>query len=348
MTRKKDLPNDVCLIETRSSNLLQLSKPQEGQKKRTFSMLAYTGNVIQSPWGPIVLDVQGMQIANQNTPILFQHNPESIAGYSTRIDKPEDKSLVIEGVLCSTPEGRKIADLSDEGFPWQASVGLQVLSWKFVDVGVTVNVNGRDIPGPVDVAVKSVLRESSFTPMGVDSGTRSVVLSSRIGDAPREVHVDEKELEVERKKTAESAVKTERERISAIKSAFPNDQKFALEQIEAGSDLLTAKAACADKLSLDLENQKAATRAAEEKLQKAAQKTTPKPDSGPAPVGFAGSASGSAEGKDFMALADEYRQNNKCSHAAAMSAVARKHPDVHAAFVDASRSRCVRSERSGQ
>lgn len=170
------LPREVKLT---GGERVDLAKPgADANAPRRFSMLAYTGDEIAFYGTRVVFDLAGMKAASQTIPILNQHDVNKIAGMSDKVSIT-DKEVKIEGALSrSTKTGKKIAQLADEGFPWQASVGLEPGSVEDVKAGATVKMNGRTFQGPLVAVRKSVLRESSFCPLGRDGDTKSVVLSA--------------------------------------------------------------------------------------------------------------------------------------------------------------------------
>ena len=69
------------------------------------------------------------------------------------------------------------AALADQGLRWQASMGVRLKEAEFVDDGEARVINGRTFKGPGLHVTKSLLKESSFVPLGADSSTRAAVLS---------------------------------------------------------------------------------------------------------------------------------------------------------------------------
>lgn len=152
----------------------------EETKPRKFQMTAYTGAAVDGWFGKLIIDVAGLQIGSQKKPILRQHDPNQIAGFSEVITK--DGAVTISGTLSSrTDAGREVAELADEGFPWQASVGIAIQQFKQLSEQESMSVNGQDITGPAMVITKSQLKESSFVPLGADGATSGVVLSDETG-----------------------------------------------------------------------------------------------------------------------------------------------------------------------
>lgn len=186
------LPREVKL--TGGGRVELAAKPAEADAVRRFSMLAYTGDEISFYGTRVVFDLAGMKAASQTIPILNQHDVNKIAGMSDSVAITE-KEVKIEGALSkSTKTGKKIAQLADEGFPWQASVGLEPSSVEDIKAGATVKLNGRTFQGPLLAVRKSVLRESSFCPLGRDGDTKSVVLSAFDGKEPDMPTEEEKKV----------------------------------------------------------------------------------------------------------------------------------------------------------
>lgn len=160
---------------------------------RKFQMTAYTGAAVDGGWfGKLIIDMNGMKIGSQKKPILRQHDPERIAGFSEAITK--DGTLEISGTLSNATEaGQEVAKLADEGFPWQASVGIGINKTRTLAEGETATVNGVELSGPALIVTSSTLKESSFVPLGADGATSGVVLSDSAGDIDVSIHNPEPE-----------------------------------------------------------------------------------------------------------------------------------------------------------
>lgn len=154
----------------------------EATKLKKFTITAYTGAPMRVGFGwPVVVDLAGMDVAGEQMPILKDHDPTQIVGHTDSVDKSV-KRLKLTGVVSGVGEAsQEVIALGANGFPWQASIGASIEQMEFVDKGESVNVNGRAITGPVYVARKSTLRETSFVAIGADAGT-----SGRIAAQPTE------------------------------------------------------------------------------------------------------------------------------------------------------------------
>lgn len=153
----------------------------------TFEMVAYTGGLmsVDNFPDPVAIQLSGMEIPSQIRPIRFQHNALTGVGHSTKI-KVKDHKLFVEGVISrSTPEAMEVVASSKNGFPWQASVGVNptgaVGSVEFIPETVSARVNGKTLPGPFFLLQASILREISFVDLGADPKTSAQVTAQLKG-----------------------------------------------------------------------------------------------------------------------------------------------------------------------
>jgi len=142
-----------------------------------FSMVAYTGGTMRIAGFPheVVVDLAGLEIPSQNLPIRLDHERRQGVGHTQRIAVDQGQ-LVAEGLISrDTSWARDVAKSGVKGFPWQASIGAEVVEAKFVPAGGRVQVNGKTFTGPVHVVRKAVLKEISFVDSGADKGTSARV-----------------------------------------------------------------------------------------------------------------------------------------------------------------------------
>jgi hypothetical protein len=224
--------------------------------KRTFSGIAYSGDKITGHWywGDVVFDLSTTKSPSK-LPMLMGHDRDKVAGFANNIAIGND--IKASGPLSSyTDEGKQVAALSDEGFPWQMSVHIDPGRVEEIGAGQSVTVNGRQFTGPITVFRNSMLREISFTPTGWDSQTSATAMS-RGGQSQGE-EMDPKELEQlklraaqadqfealaktekEAREKAELEAKTNAEKVKAFEAA---QAKAAAEKREA--DIKALFAAC--------------------------------------------------------------------------------------------------------
>lgn len=146
----------------------------EGDKARRFSILAYSGGTlpVEGFPVPVVVDLQGLE-ASGSIPILIDHTKsvEATLGQTDSIENNGSQLTLGGFVTASSQLTKQVLAQSDAGHKWQASIGAHVTEREIVEAGQTVIVNGQTFQGPVIVARKSSLRETSVLPMGADSKT---------------------------------------------------------------------------------------------------------------------------------------------------------------------------------
>lgn len=225
------------------------SPPDAGQRR--FDMLAYTGGVVRDWCHPIVWDLAGMS-ASPGMVILKQHDPNKICATVDNAAK-ETAGLRLQGQLYKTPAAQEVIDLADQGFKWQASIGVENLEMDFLEPGDTRELNGIKHTGPMVIVTKSLVKESSFVPLGADGQTRSSVLADGGTITVKEkVKMSDKTTSTE---PGPDLVQLERKRVADLSAAFPKDPGFVLTHVASGSSVLEAKAAYADVLQERLNKQ---------------------------------------------------------------------------------------------
>lgn len=143
--------------------------------QRRFKILAYSGGTLRvSGFAmPVVVDLQGLQIPD-SLPILIDHQASTEATLGTANQITTDgRTLTMSGIVTGTSsKAQAVIDQHDHGQRWQASIGATVEATEEVPAGKTVSVNGQTFTGPMIIARRSILRETSVLPMGADSTTQ--------------------------------------------------------------------------------------------------------------------------------------------------------------------------------
>lgn len=155
-----------------------------------FNMVAYTGGAMMLSGRrrdidyskPIVVDLDGMEGINKNRPALKDHDATKVVGHTEQITA-SGGILTATGVVSNpwTPHSQEIIESSKNKFPWQSSIGANIVSHEWVPAGKTAQANGRTFIGPLTIARKSVLGEISFVALGADDSTSAVIASKRGG-----------------------------------------------------------------------------------------------------------------------------------------------------------------------
>ncbi|MCA9179680.1 MAG: Mu-like prophage major head subunit gpT family protein [Planctomycetales bacterium] len=174
---------------------LEAALPIEGDKPplRRFSMTAYTGGAMQlSGWRyPVVVDLAGLRVPKKSRPILKDHDGGQIVGHTSEIGVTE-QSLDVSGVVSgSGATAQEIIATSENGFPWQASLGATADKVVFITEGKKATANGREFTGPLYIARKSTLGEISFVALGADDDTWAHVAAGAGGEQNQEVNTME-------------------------------------------------------------------------------------------------------------------------------------------------------------
>ena len=144
-------------------------------RPRRFSILAYSGGMLSVSGfdAPVVVDLAGLT-ATVAIPIVLDHQPttDSTIGQTNAIVN-DGRSLRLSGNV--TGQSQRVRDViaqADAGYSWQASIGCSVEAQDRVADGQSITVNGQTFIGPIIVARRSVLRETSVLPVGADSTTK--------------------------------------------------------------------------------------------------------------------------------------------------------------------------------
>lgn len=160
----------------RGPEAVALAAAEPGKPAR-FKMTAVSGVPFAHPWyGNFVIDVETVKFKSQKFPILREHMAERIVGFT---DKATSEGKVeLEGVLSSvTADGKEVAALSAEGFPWEASVFARPGRVEFVKEGAETKVNGKTLKGPGTIFRDTLIEEASFCAIGADPRTKAKAFS---------------------------------------------------------------------------------------------------------------------------------------------------------------------------
>jgi hypothetical protein len=194
----ESVPSSLRIVcdDAATITLAAADPPVEGDDKpslRKFSMTAYTGGAMRlGGWPyPVVVDLAGMRVTRKSRPILKDHDRGSIVGHTDDITIT-DKSLQVAGVISGVGvTAQEVIATSENGFPWQASLGASADKVVFIPEGKTAKANGREHQGPVYIARKSTLGEVSFVALGADDNTEARVAAGMVdGDETDETGDD--------------------------------------------------------------------------------------------------------------------------------------------------------------
>ena len=226
MPKTEEKQNQYCF----QLGQLNVDAQEDGKKKRTFSGVAYSGEVITDHWywKQVIFDLDSMQIKGR-IPALLEHSSGQRAGAIESHAISYESGLTVSGILLSNEFGAQVASDSDDGFPWQMSVRIEPSSIDEIQAGNTVTVNGKLLHGPITVFRGGRIREVSFCALGADENTMAVAASHN----PNNPQEDTDVTELEQLKADNQQLKTERDdalnELKQFKAQKRNDDIAALE-----------------------------------------------------------------------------------------------------------------------
>lgn len=191
---------------------LQAAAP-DGSKPARISILAYSGgqmNVVG--YGTVAIELAGLAMPDV-VPLLGDHDSTLNGAAGSGRPRIEGGRLFVEGTLATTVIAEHIKQLSRDGVPLQASVGVQPADTAFLRSGESATVNGRTVKAGsrgITVVKAGHLREVSITPLGADPGT--VVSIAARKDKSMSTDIENVETPVV------DPVEAERERIRCIRA----------------------------------------------------------------------------------------------------------------------------------
>ncbi|MFB3894512.1 MAG: Mu-like prophage major head subunit gpT family protein [Phycisphaerae bacterium] len=195
---------------------LLLSAAIDTRKMPSVSILAYAGGIMKvAPWGNIVIDLAALDVAG-SVAILSDHDSSrrGVVGHGEAMVK--DGRLVVAGSISAGGQAaREIVDAAKNGFPWQASVGVEVLEHRRVAAGETAYVNGNAIKAPaggLTLVARGRLREVSIVGLGCDTATTVAIAASKDKERNMDVAVEETKV-----KDTEMVEASETKRLADIK-----------------------------------------------------------------------------------------------------------------------------------
>lgn len=215
-------PNQYCF----QLGQLSVDAEQEGKKKRTFSGIAYSGEVITDHWywDRIIFDLDSMSIKGR-IPALLDHSSRQRAGAINTHSINHQSGLTVSGDLMTNEFGTQVAQDSDDGFPWQMSVRIDPSVIEEIQAGASVTVNGKVHQGPITVFRGGRIREVSFCALGADDNTNAVAASH----SPKNFHQpeDTNVTELEQANAKIKELETKNSELEAENKQFAADKREA-------------------------------------------------------------------------------------------------------------------------
>ncbi|HBA84930.1 MAG TPA: hypothetical protein DCZ95_12620 [Verrucomicrobia bacterium] len=203
------------------------------ESPRGFLITAKTGKPVQRGYYALAIDMAGIR-TEPKMPILRQHEAERVVGFGQAYK--DGDNLYIEGEFSRvTKDALEVLQLADEGFPWQASVGIWPDQYKILESEKeTETVNGYEVRGPAVIYQKSHVRETSFVALGADPDTAAIALSEDLDHGvetiERSQSMDKEQLKKEHPELFE-AITSE-----AFQLGQTTERGRVVELLEAGAD----------------------------------------------------------------------------------------------------------------
>ena len=158
---------------------IELAQAAEGEQpgRPTVAVNAYNGGPVRVGGyrHPVVVDLESLQTP-RTIPLLRSHDTERIVGHGSPTITSPNRLDIAGTISASNADAEQVIDLAKGGFPWQASVGVDVVAKpQFVAEGESVSVNGQKVTGPAYVVRGGELYEVSLVTLGADRSTSAAV-----------------------------------------------------------------------------------------------------------------------------------------------------------------------------
>jgi hypothetical protein len=175
----KSVPSSLRIVcdDASSINLQAAEAAEEGKPAlRKFSMVAYTGGAMRlGGWPyPVVVDLAGMRVTRKSRPILKDHDRASIVGHTDDI-MVGDSRWKSRRDLGRGQHAQEVIATSENGFPWQASLGANADKVVFIPEGKTATANSREFMWVLSTSLASQRSAKSFVALGADDDTEALV-----------------------------------------------------------------------------------------------------------------------------------------------------------------------------
>jgi hypothetical protein len=153
--------------------------PKEDGKSRGLKMVGYSGKIIKNHWywGNLAIDTAGISMAKKVLPVLQDHETDRKIGFGSFVINEKHEVVSGDFTFVDTPHAAEFIKLSDQGFPYEASIQARPVKIQRLTEDEETEVNGYRMKGPGTVWRESVLKESSVCTFGADANTKSVAMT---------------------------------------------------------------------------------------------------------------------------------------------------------------------------
>jgi hypothetical protein len=170
--------NKAALCFSNSGSEVTLSAKESG-KERSIAMTLYSGKIIKNHWywGDLAIDTSGVKMAKKKIPILEEHEIDKKIAFGAFAVNEAHELVATENTFVDTPAAANFQRLSDQGFPFEASLSGRPIKIQRLMEKEESEVNGYVMKGPGTIWRESVIREGSICTFGYDPHTKSVAMT---------------------------------------------------------------------------------------------------------------------------------------------------------------------------
>lgn len=213
---------------------VQVGNNGDESKSAPLRMIARSGNPVNVPgFGRVVHDFAGMKVKSR-IPVDYNHDRAEVIGYLNQFST-ERGDLECSGALVpgrSEDRAAEVIHKSHAGVPYEASInfGGEMRAERVVE-GETVEVNGRQLEGPLTVIREWSLRGVAVCPYGMDAATSSAAFSA---DETLQMTIEETEMSEEKTVAETEDEKTTTEVVDATSEGESAEDETSVEAPEQG------------------------------------------------------------------------------------------------------------------
>ncbi len=292
LARETDVPVKVTLRSDGAVKFLPeepAASPEAAPQPRKIKALVYTGSAVSRMYGDLIIDLATLEVPSRSLPILYNHeDPIGFATFSVGSDGVTASGQLLSG----TEDGDMVASFADQGYPWEMSITAD-LEASLLGEGLTADVNGRTVEGPIWITTSARLREASFVAVGADAETSAEVLSRSPTMFRKSRPATDKDTNMSKTETEPTSTDNQQDisariaELRAVKGADGDDVLLAMEKDWSPTEL---KAHLADKFAARIEAQDVQVKAAQAEAADLRRKLELKNETaGAAPVADSGS-----------------------------------------------------------
>ena len=215
---------------------LEVMAAKGDSKLPRFKIHAYTGKVIGQPWGRVIVDGTGIKLRDV-VKILMNHDPHFPVGHTDAVKQASDGNVFLEGPVSGPGSADYIKDFleaSGNGFPYESSIGADVVRSEYLEAGETAIVNGIEVTGPLTIARETDLYETSVVTFGADSDTTAMAAGKNAPTFFGNVQGEQTMFEKWLKANGFDLAKLSEDQEKSLRAAYDAEVKLKASQPDGG------------------------------------------------------------------------------------------------------------------